>query len=484
VIRAVERDQTGPLTRALGAARRSLKGMSVMIDARTLTGPMTGTQLQVLEVITALARTREVRLTALVPDDLSGYAARTLETVPSVELITTTVASELTSARADVVHRPFQIHTEADVTMLAPLGERLIVTNQDLIGYHNPAYFRSYDAWHGYRRLTRAALAVADHVVFVSAHARDEAIAEDLIEPHRGSVVHNGVDHSFVDAREAPRPPRSAARLPDDAEAILCLGTDFRHKNRVFALRLVEQLRRRHGWNGYLLLAGPRVAEGSSSSEEAETIALSPELAGRVLDFAAVSEAEKAWLFQRSRLVVYPTVHEGFGLIPFEASDQNVPCLWAHGTSLSEILPESAAGIVPWNAEESADQALELLRDDGARERNLAAIRAAAAGLTWDAAAQRLIEIYRSACAAPPTTASALERRDGLMSGALSEDAMRLIGPGGALPVDLERPLLALATHPQLGTPMFRVIKLGYRASYRLRRRGRRAPVDDERTAT
>ncbi len=59
------------------------------------------------------------------------------------------------------------------------------------------------------------------------------------------------------------------------------------------------------------------------------------------------------------------------------------------------------------------------------------------------------------------------------MQGALSEDAIRLIGPGGALPTDVERPLLALATHPQVGTPMFGALRLGYRASYWLRRLGR-----------
>jgi hypothetical protein len=59
------------------------------------------------------------------------------------------------------------------------------------------------------------------------------------------------------------------------------------------------------------------------------------------------------------------------------------------------------------------------------------------------------------------------------MRGDLTEDALRLVGPGGALPADLERPLLALATHPQIGVPMFQAIKAGYRASYRLRRRGR-----------
>ncbi|MDQ6807703.1 MAG: hypothetical protein M3065_22755, partial [Actinomycetota bacterium] len=80
---------------------------------------------------------------------------------------------------------------------------------------------------------------------------------------------------------------------------------------------------------------------------------------------------------------------------------------------------------------------------------------------------------YELTCDSPATPASALERRHGLVNIGLSEDAMRLIGPDGALPTDVERPLLALATHPQIGAPMFRAMKFGYRASYALRRRGR-----------
>ena len=43
-------------------------------------------------------------------------------------------------------------------------------------------------------------------------------------------------------------------------------------------------------------------------------------------------------------------------LVPFEAADHGVPCLWAQGTSLSEVLPDEAAGITPWDAEPSADR--------------------------------------------------------------------------------------------------------------------------------
>jgi glycosyltransferase involved in cell wall biosynthesis len=473
-VQMLEDDVAGPLARSLSAARRALKGLSLVVDGRILAGPMTGTQLHVLELIAAVARTGQARIRVVIPQAISDYARTALATLPEVEQLSRSEISPDRFELADVVHRPYQVNNDEDLAFLAKLGERLVVTNQDLIGYHNPSYFRDFDAWAGYRRITRSALAVADRVLFFSAHARSDALGEDLVDAERASVVHIGVDHVATGRAAVRTAPRGAVQLPEGAEAILCLGTDFRHKNRVFALRMLEQLQLRHSWTGYLLLVGPRVTQGSSSADEAEVIALRPRLANAVLNVGAVSEAEKAWLLERAALVLYPTVHEGFGLVPFEAADHGVPCLWAPGTSLSELLPDEEARIVAWDAALSADAALELLRDEPARERNLATIRQAAAKLNWDATAGRLIELYHETCDQPATPASARQRRYGLMQGLLSEDAMRLIGPGGALPSDVERPLLALATHPQVGAPMFRAIKLGYRASYQLRRLRRR----------
>lgn len=469
-MRDIEADDAGPLARALGVARRALQGFSVVIDGRILSGPTTGTQVQVLEVISALARTEQVTLTVVVPDRPNQDALRSLESLSDVRLLGTTEATRRTSGPADVVHRPFQINGYDDLVFLGHLAERLIVTQQDLISYHNPSYFEGSDAWQEYRHLTRLALAVADHVVFVSEHGCREAISEQLVEPHRASVVHNGVDHALSGTSVAPTPPRGAERLAGRGDLILCLGTDFRHKNRVFALRMLEALQNRHGWSGHLVLAGPPVTRGSSRPEEAELRALHPGLEDAVLDVAAVTEAEKAWLFQHAALVVYPTVHEGFGLVPFEAAQTGVPCMWASGTALAEVLPRDAAAILPWDPDVSALRALDLLSDPVARERNVTAVRAAGEHLSWNGTAKRLLEIYEAACGAPSTPASVLERRHGVMNGTLSEDAVRLFGPGGALPRELERPLLALATHPQFGTPLFGAIKAGYRVAYRLRR--------------
>ena len=105
-----------------------------------------------------------------------------------------------------------------------------------------------------------------------------------------------------------------------------------------------------------------------------------------MVELGAVSEAEKAWLLGRAGLVLYPTVYEGFGLVPFEAAAHSVPCMWAAGTSLSELLDDDAASLVAWDPAASADRALELMRDERERELNVGLIRRAAERLTWDGA--------------------------------------------------------------------------------------------------
>jgi glycosyltransferase involved in cell wall biosynthesis len=464
----------GPLARAVGGARRAVLGLSALVDARILSGPQTGTHLHVLELVAGLARTEKVNLTAVIPDEPNEYAVTRLNDLAAVRLITYEEASKLPGGQADLVHRPFQLTNAGDLTFLERLGDRLLLTQQDLIAFHNPSYFASDEAWTAYRHLNRLAMARADQVVFFSDHTREDAIAQELVEPTRASVVRLGVDHTLADTDRALARPAGASRMGEDRPAILCIGTDYRHKNRIFALRVLERLLTAHGWDGVLVFAGARVQHGSSRAREHRFIAGHPGLADRVLDLGPVSEAEKRWLFARSALVLYPTVLEGFGLVPFEAAEHRVPCMWAPGSSLSELLGDDAAEIVPWDAEGTAERALALMRRPEARERNLAATRAGARALTWDATAEALVGLYRATCDASASTARIVDPTPALAQGTIGEDAMRLVGPGGELPPDLHRPLLALATHPRLAAPLFAALKAGYRASHELARHRRR----------
>jgi glycosyltransferase involved in cell wall biosynthesis len=346
------------------------------------------------------------------------------------------------------------------------MAERVVVTNHDLIGYRNPAYLGSPDTWRRLRDVTRHALALADHVVFPSAHALADALSDDLVAPDRAAIVPNGVDHR---PRADAAPPPGWA-LPETSDLILCLGADYTHKNRTFALRVADSLLREHDWTGHLVLAGPSVGTGGSAYEEAALLSTNPGLAAHTLRLGPVSEESKEWLFQHASLVIYPTVYEGFGLVPFEAAAHDVPCLWAATASLETLLGHGSE-IVMWDASATARRAHELIRDAAAARSNIERIRVAGVGLTWENAACGLLEVYRRTCAAPRssagTTLSLAPER------ALTEDGLRLLGPDRALPVELERPLLALSTHAALGRPILGALSVSYRLVRAARRKSR-----------
>jgi len=474
----------GRLPRAIASAKRAIQGLSVTIDGRCLGPLVTGTQVHTLELVRTLDETQEVGLRVIVPPDLGAYAAGQFATRPHIQLVSHTDVHPAMD-KTDVAHRPYQVSNANDLLILRCAGQRQVITHQDLIAYRNPAYFPGYPQWQRYQRLTRHAMAVADRVVFFSHHAAQDALSEDLVDPDRVQVVYIGVDHVLHASSGESQAPEVGAELGDHP-FLLCLGTDFKHKNRVFALRLFECLRDEQGWQGSLVLAGPRVAFGSSAGEEASYLSTRPELARSVTTLPAVSDADKAWFLSHCSAVLYPTTYEGFGLMPFEAADHERPSVFASHTALAEILPPELATLVPWDPHASAQRVSDLLmRPDSAKE-HVQAVRRAARRLTWQSTGETMLDVYRSAAAAPARESSRLaeeialveserdelERKYNELWQSLTPDARTLVDPAGPLDTAAQHSLAAFVKRP-----LRRRLLLGsLRLAYRIRHPGRRDP--------
>ena len=475
----------GRLPRAIASARRAISGFAVTIDGRCLGPLVTGTQVHTLQLIRALDAI-QIGLRVIVPPDLGTYASRELAARPLIQLVP---YNEVRPGmdKTDVAHRPFQVTNSDDLFILRCAGQRQVITHQDLIAYRNPGYFPAYPQWERYQRLTRRALALADYVVFFSHHAAQDALSEDLIDPDRVRVVYIGVDHADLRADAAQAP--TGIELPPSTPFLLCLGTDFKHKNRMFALRMLEALREEQGWGGTLVLAGPRVAAGSSAGEEAAYLATRPELAQAVTTLPAVNEGEKAWLLEHCTAVLYPTTYEGFGLMPFEAADHDRPCLFASQTALAEILPGELATLVPWDPRASAKRASDLLTRPESIKAHVLGIRRAGGRFTWQSSAESLLAVYGAAASAPARETSRiaeelelvegereeLERKYNELWQSLTPDARTLVAPGGPLSPAAHRSLAAVVRRPLL-----RRLVLGpVRLAHRITRLGRRDPAPE-----
>ena len=336
------------LARALQSAKNPAARLAVTLDARALDGAVTGTQVSILELAGALARTGELQLRVLVRSErIDQETLQLLRALPGTEVLADESVDSATP-RTTIFHRPQQTFSPGDVALALRLGERLVLSQLDLIAYRNPGYFPDPQSWEDYRRASRHGLSAAERVVVFSDHTRRDLLSDALVDDGRIRIVPPGLDH-----RPPGRPLRPAA-LPDEHPApqggfLLCLGTDFRHKNRLFALRLLAHLREDHGWPGSLVLAGTHIPRGSSLPLERSFIAENPGLEQVIVSLGSVSEPERAWLMAHAAAVVYPSVYEGFGLVPFESALSGVPCLFAPQSSLAEVAPPGTPTIVPWD---------------------------------------------------------------------------------------------------------------------------------------
>ncbi|HEX4465930.1 MAG TPA: glycosyltransferase [Solirubrobacteraceae bacterium] len=484
------------LARALQEARGPSPRLAVTIDARALDGAITGTHVHIVELILALARTGALRLRVLVRSERIDRETRELlQGLAETELL---AAEDLdpSTPRTAVFHRPQQTFAPSDVKIALALGERFVISQLDLIAYRNPGYFSDADAWQDYRAASRHGLSAAERVVVFSEHTREELVSDALVERDRVRVVAPGLDHR--PSGEPGRPAGLNAAVEAGGEAVgqrflLCLGTDFRHKNRVFALRLYNALRENHGWRGSLVFAGTHIAGGSSVELERAYLHEHPALQPAVVDLGPVSEREKAWLMDHAAAIVYPSVYEGFGLVPFESALSEVPCVFAPWASLAEAAPQQTATIVPWDAAVSAQATHALLTDADARKRHIAALATRARELTWDAAAASMVGIYREAALAPVRDSATLSRdlvkrearlsvqHDAEVRQLVSErqhaqrmydelnaevgSGLALIGPNGTLPDAIQRALLALTGRPALSGPLFAAVARVYGAA-------------------
>jgi glycosyltransferase involved in cell wall biosynthesis len=398
VHRVVGPDAQGPpVTAPVGrrAVRRS--GVHLVLDGRCLAQPLSGTQVQFLGLLGGLVDTG-IDAAVLRPHEfhptVRTEVARFERVVPFLE--------RSRVGRPEVFHRPFQVGSLHELVECLSVGERLVLTHQDMIRDRTPAYSSTFDAWQDYRRATEAALSSADQVGFFSRHAAVDAASDGSIELDRATVVPLGVDH--LSAR--PLPDTVADPLAG-RPYVLVVGNAYWHKNRLFSLRLLRWLIEHEAWEGGLVLAGEDPLRGSSVSAERALVGESVVLRDRVVDRGRVSGVEQVALYRGAQLVLFPSLYEGFGLIPFEAASLSTPSVYTYRAAMRELLPD--AGALPsFDLDEAGPFVLALLESSTARTRIVQEIAEVAKELTWERTASGYLEVYGRAVASEPRAVSRL----------------------------------------------------------------------------
>lgn len=396
------RSDSSPLALAHGLARAKVLGLRVVVDGSYLGPHEMGTQVSILATVEALSLRDDVReVVVALRTTIPPYAARVL----SLPKVTPRIVNFDTLEgldHGDVAHRLVQPDQWFSVDRWRTVADRVVVTVLDMIAYRNGAYHEDTEKWLLYRESLRVGAANADAVVTISEDVKVQVEIERLpIDPQRLHAIPFGTEH--LTGNEPTQMPRElVARGFVEGQFILCLGTDYAHKNRDLALAVVDRLRER-GHSHALVMAGPTVPYGSSRlSETIVKLHHRDTLESEVFLLPDLPSAERNWLIRHADLVLYPSSAEGFGLVPYEAARFGTPTLFTRFGPLEELAPDIPVSAEDWSPDALAEAAESLLTDPALARLQVESCLAAGTKYTWTATAEGLADLYRHVIALTP----------------------------------------------------------------------------------
>lgn len=354
--------------------------MSVVVNCRFLTRPVTGVERFAEQITEQLARQR---------DDLVLVAPR------RGELRRTELAGL-------PVHRvgTFAGHAWEQVSLrrfLLRRGKPLLVglANTGPVGYRGQVV-AVHDITHrrhpeGYARRFRALYAVmtprlvADSAAIVTVSDFSRREIETTYHPRRPiTVVPNAVGRWIV-------ADGSVGATPDvEQPFFLVVGSANAHKNLATAYRAFREYRARGGGAALVVVGSTHRSFSSSTVDEQEG----------VIALGRVSDADLAWLYARAIAFIFPSLYEGFGIPPLEAQAAGTPVVASDIAALREALTAQSALWFPPTDARALTQALQRLSTDEAlRTRLIREGRSNVARFSWRRSAEILSTVIDDALA-------------------------------------------------------------------------------------
>ena len=288
-------------------------------------------------------------------------------------------AEALTGVRVDVVH---SLHP----LLMPSRSAAQVVTIHDLDFLAHPERTRG-EIRRDYPALARPHAHRADRIVVVSEFTAREVTRLLDVPRERISVCRPGA------------PEWSKRNAPPSDGYVLFFGTLEPRKNVGVLLDAFERvLSRSASGSGRaetprLVLAGNATIEATPWLERLKR----PPLAGRVQHLGYVDPAHRRELYEGARLLVQPSLQEGFGIPVLEAMTLGVPVVVTNRGALPEVLGD--AGLVV-DAEDSLQMAnaIERLTTDAQLAASCSARGVARArGFRWADTARHALEAYRQA---------------------------------------------------------------------------------------
>ena len=272
------------------------------------------------------------------------------------------------------------VHTHDWMTFLAAYQLKAQHNCPVVLHIHSLEFDRSETPWDSWVfELEKRAMEEADALIAVSQYTKDIMVNEYEIDPEKIVIVHNGIEQvqGFRHPKAFPEP------------LILYLGRlTFQKGPEVFvemAKRILHQTQ------------DVRFVVGGKGDQLPEIVRYVAEAKiGHKVHFTGHLSRQKVYdLFAMADIFVMPSISEPFGLVALEAAQFDLPCVISQNSGVAEIFPASCRAN-PEDPQQWVDAVMGLLQFPEWRKEQAQELKARVNELTWEKAAEKTVEVFRS----------------------------------------------------------------------------------------
>jgi len=173
-------------------------------------------------------------------------------------------------------------------------------------------------------------------------------------------------------------------------EFILYVGGFSPRKNIVGLIESFSKLLSSYKKDIKLVIAGKQGKSYEIYKNRAEELHISD----KVLFPGFISIDHLPYIYNASKLFVYPSFYEGFGLPPIEAMSCGVPVIASNVTSIPEVVGSAGLLINPKDIDNLCNSMFKALSDEELRKNLITSGLSKASNLSWEKTANRTILAY------------------------------------------------------------------------------------------
>jgi glycosyltransferase involved in cell wall biosynthesis len=287
--------------------------------------------------------------------------------------------------KVDAIHHPFSI--------LNPMSIKLpsVLTFVDMQHEFLPQFF-SPSEMKMRKEFSRPSAEQATRIIAISEHVKSSLVERYGISPRKIDVIYLGYDSRYrVYDTGILQETRSKYGL--HRPFMYYPGATWPHKNHKMLLAALSIMKNRYPFDGQLVLTGIAKKSYSDILEEMRRSGLGDMV--KVLGYLPYEELP--YLYNLARIMVFPSLFEGFGIPLVEAMACGCPIACSNATSIPEVVGDAGVIFDPYSPEDMAEKIWKLWND----EKQLKAMRVRgmerAKMFNWEDTARRTIEVYRKA---------------------------------------------------------------------------------------